>query len=501
MKNEQVLSLIAHLRSIGKDTSTCEVKSAGRKLPSSMIESVCAFANSSGGTVILGLEEKNGFKPVPGFDATAIQDAFVACLNRLTPRPQPELDIVPFENSTILVAEIPVTRLNDRPCYITERGMYKGSFIRTADGDRLMTPYEIDRLVEAHRPPRWDAEPVSEATPEDLDTDLLDKFLSRQQILHPRVFLSQNKETILFNLRVLAKDVEGVIRPTVAGLMCLGVYPQKYFPSLVIRASVYPYAADAGRTDIGGCRFTDSAVMVGPIPTMLADAMSFVDKNTRRGSVVEGAFRRDVPDYPTLAVREAIANALQHRDYSPVASHSPIQLRLYTDRLVIENPGPLFGTMTVESLGVPGKTAQRNPFLSTILEATACFDGRYVVENYGTGIPTIEEELAKAQMQPARFVSDSTHFSTTFLLERTLRAHKKTGAAETLMQILSDGTPRSAVELSHVTGIGMATVRAALRRLCAQETLRKTEPDKSPRQKYALAHPVGISGVKAGTRD
>ena len=484
MKTEELQELIERMRHIGKDTALCEVKAASRKLPSSMSESISAFANTKGGIVILGLDESTGFKPVPEFNSVAMQDALVSALDKLTPRPRPDIDIVPFEGSSVVVAEIPPTLFNDRPCYITERGMYKGSFVRTGDGDRLMTPYEIDRMIESRRPTRWDAEPVMEASESDLDPNLMENFLQRQKSLHPRVFQFLQNEEILFNLRVLTKDCEGNVRPTVAGLMCLGKFPQKYFPSLVIRAAAYPYASNTPIESAGPLRFSDSELLMGSIPAMLADAVSFVERNTRLGARIEGAFRTDVPDYPSAAVREAVANALQHRDYSPLACASPVHLRLYTDRLIIESPGPLFGTLTVETLGKPGNTAQRNPFLSLILEATPSFDGRFVVENYGTGIPTIAAELTKAKMKPAIFLSGSTKFSVTFM--RTNADNPAETPADHILQVLLDGIPHSASEISLATGIKITTVRAVLRKLARENSVQKTEKGNSPKQKYLL---------------
>lgn len=149
-------------------------------------------------------------------------------------------------------------------------------------------------------------------------------------------------------------------------------------------------------------RFLDAQTIIGPIPFIIEDALNAVTKNMRTGAVIEGAFRQDVPDYPRKAVREAIANALMHRDYSPDARGSQVQVNLYADRLEILNPGGLFGNVTIDTLGTVGISSSRNQFLSNILETTPYPGGGYVVENRGTGYQVIEEQLQAALMNPPK---------------------------------------------------------------------------------------------------
>ena len=120
--------------------------------------------------------------------------------------------------------------------------------------------------------------------------------------------------------------------------------------------------------------------MVGSIPDMLLDALSLIQQRMSTGAIVEGGLRKDVPDYPIIALREAIANALQHRDYSPEGRGTHVQVNMYADRIEISNPGGLYGATTVESLGKEGISASRNEFLSRLLTYTPFQDG-FVVEN------------------------------------------------------------------------------------------------------------------------
>ena len=103
-----------------------------------------------------------------------------------------------------------------------------------------LAPYEIDRLLEDKTQPAHDVEIVRDATPSDLDGELLTDLLSRQKKLHPRLFAHFSDEDIAIALRILAHDDEGTIRPTLAGLLALGTYPQKFFPRLTVTFAAYP---------------------------------------------------------------------------------------------------------------------------------------------------------------------------------------------------------------------------------------------------------------------
>lgn len=311
---------------------------------------------------------------------------------------------------------------------MTTRGRYQGSYIRTGDGDRKLTQYEIDRLIEEHTQPTYDDEIVTGATLDDLDRDLVSAFIARQRALHPRVFASRDDETILTSMHVVHRDGD-MLRPTLGGLMSLGIFPQQFFPRLNVTFTVFPGTTKAETTS-DGRRFLDAQTLVGPIPLMIDDAVNAVVKNMRTGAIIDGAFRKDVPDYPDKAVREAIANALMHRDYSPDARGSQVQVNMYLDRLEILNPGGLFGNVTIETLGHAGISASRNQFLSNILETTPYPGGGYVVENRGTGYQVIEEELQEALMPPPEPSNTLTYFSLTFAKRRVSESERRVIASD-----------------------------------------------------------------------
>lgn len=97
---------------------------------------------------------------------------------------------------------------------------------------------------------------------------------------------------------------------------------------------------------INGPRFLDNRSFDGPIPVIVDEVVTAVLRNTSVRSFVDGAGRTDIYDYPAEVVREAVANALLHRDYSPYSRGTPVQITLYADRMVVASAGGLFGAIT-----------------------------------------------------------------------------------------------------------------------------------------------------------
>lgn len=241
MNDKELEAAIQQLKSSHTDNQSIEVKESVGKMPSTIAETISAFANGSGGTIILGLSEENDFEPAKGFDARRIADALSqACSDKLTPPVRADIDILEHGDANVVVASIDEILPRDKPCYVTSKGMYRGSFIRSFDGDRKLSPYEIDRLLEDKTQPSYDAEIVAKATMDDLNKNLLDDVIQRQKSLHPRLFASFSDEEIAINLRIAARDADGILRPTLAGLLALGAYPQKYFPRLTVTFAAYP---------------------------------------------------------------------------------------------------------------------------------------------------------------------------------------------------------------------------------------------------------------------
>lgn len=401
----ETTALLARMRRLGMEPSDVEVKSGRGGLPSSVAEAISAFANGTGGTLLLGIDEAAGFAPAAGFDAPAVRDALAdACANKVEPPCRAPIEIEEVEGALVVRLDVPELDPVEKPCFVATRAAYAGSFVRGGDGDRRLSHYEVTQLLSNRSQPTHDRDPVVGATPADLDDDLVGAYLARVRRRSP-AFRSTDRERLLVRLGVLTTDADGVVRPTVAGLLCLGEYPQEFFPQLFVSFVVLP-GLRMGEIAPDGRRFLDNETITGPIPSMVADVVAVAIRNMRAGAIVTGVGREDRYDYPLGVIRELIVNALMHRDYSPAARGAQVQVELYPDRLVVASPGGLFGPITIADLGSEEHpSTSRNQTLAAMLADVEVpgSRGEALCENRGSGLLSVLAELRRAGMSPPEF--------------------------------------------------------------------------------------------------
>lgn len=482
---ERLANLLEVMRKAQTDLQDVEVKTAVGGVPKTLADSVSALTNGSGGLVILGLSEKDGFVAAEGFDAHASMDALSdICANKLMPPVRAQISIEEVDGASIVVADIPETAPQDKPCYVENKGMYKGSFIRTGDGDRLLTPYEINRLNENRAQPKFDLDVVAGATIKDLDAAQVKKVLEHQRALNPRIFDALSDEHALEALNITARTAEGKQGITLGGLLALGTYPQHFEPCCTITVSCYKeaYAGPAAALEP-----TTSQSMAGSIPYLIADAVALIAKQA---------------SYPEAAVREALCNALVHRDYSPMGCGIPVKVNLYADRLEIISPGGLFGAVTKDTLGELGITGTRNRMLAAILESVPYPGGGFVLSNGNGGIKRLKAELALAGYAQPSIQDALSYFSITIKnavtevagirsLEQTIaeRPYLHGSVLSVYKAIFELGFARTS-DVVEATAMPRSTVSYALKNLLKKGDIQIVDSiatRNSPQRRYKIA--------------
>jgi len=244
---------------------------------------------------------------------------------------------------------------------------------------------------------------VSGASMEDLDPSLLDDY--RRQLAERRPgsgLESLPLEDLLLRIGVAVRR-RGTLRPTLTGILFFNPNPQRLFPSLSITFLHFP-GRTIGRADEQAPLYLDNRELTGPIPAMIEAARGVLYQAMRKEAIVDGFVRREVTEYPESATREAIVNAVAHRDYGRLGSF--IQIRLFSDRLEVQNPGGLAGGVTVDNIVYEQYT--RNPHIVRLLE-----DYGYV-ERRGLGVDEMIAAMERAGLTPPKFEDRRTSFWVTF---------------------------------------------------------------------------------------
>ena len=474
MTSENLLELIEKVVKSRAEYQSVELKAAKKGCPERLYDTLSSFSNrDDGGVIIFGVDERNNFDLCGVYDLQDIQQKITEQCDSMTPKVRPLFSYAEKDGKIFCSIEVPALDISDRPCYYSGKGRLKGSYVRVGTNDEPMTEYEIYSYEAYRKKYQDDIRVIDRVTNRGIDNAALDKYIK---------LLTENKP----NLAKLEKEqISELMSITVNGKYTLGttilfgLYPQAYFPQLCIIATAVP-GTEVGAIGKDEERFIDNKRIEGTVENMLEEAIRFVKKNTKIKTVIDSQTgkRRDIEEYPTQAVREVILNALVHRDYSIHTEGKPIQLQIFTDRIVVSNPGGLYGRISLDQLGQI-QPDTRNPVLATALETMDVTENRY------SGIPTIRREMANRGLPMPQFEDRRGSFVVTLFDERKQPVTKAL-ANEDILSFCS--TPRTRKEIADFMGVKsvayvMKTYVAPLIE-AGKIALSNPEHPKSPNQKY-----------------
>lgn len=451
-----------------------------------------AFANTrGGGVIILGLVQEAGFAASGVRNAGKVMQDPASVCGEMEPPIRAPIELHTVEGQTVIVAEVPETEFTQKPCYYRRAGYTNGAFLRVGDGDRKLTQYEVQMMLASRGQPREDEAPVPEASLSDLDPELVASLLAHLRVPETSYFRQTSDEEARQVLKALVRHEDQWV-PSLGGLLALGRYPQQYFPAVSVTFVAYPTPV-LGEPGPRGERFLDNRRFDGPIPRVLRPLLDALERNMLRRAIIRGAFREDEWEYPEGAVREALVNAMVHRDLSGSARGTPVQVQLFPDRLTVLNPGGLFGPVSVDRLGEVGVSATRNQVLLKLLEDLMTPDERRLVcENRGSGIGAMLTALRQAGLPEPRFVDRVSTFSVTFLGTVTpepsgVRGRQRPEYREVLALLRARGELDRA-EIGQALSVPGRTVRNWLSRLRAEGLVEITAANpNSPQARSRLA--------------
>ena len=404
---------------------------------------------------MLGVAGELGFKIVGVKNPKRLQQDLASLCDVMSPPVRAYIQIHKIQHKAVITAEIPEISSNAKLCYYPGAGYTNGAFIRIADGDRKLSAYEVQMMLSAREQPRDDEEAVSGTTVADLQARSVRELLSRLRKRPGSVFARMPDEAILRTLKVLVPAGKRWVC-SLGGILALGKYPQRFFPALGLTFVVYP-TSEVGEPGPSQERFLDNVRIEGTIPDMLRPTLDVLRRNMTRRSVVRGLYREDVEEYPVTAVREAVINALAHRDLSSGSRGTPVQVQMFSDRLVVHNPGGLYGPVTVDLLGREGVCATRNNMLLRLLEDVAPAGERQAVcENRGSGVGAMVASLRHVRLPDPVFDNRIATFRVTLL---NTPSGGRRDRREEIVSLLRDGGTLSRAEISQGLGLSDISVR------------------------------------------
>ncbi|HEX8391232.1 MAG TPA: ATP-binding protein [Longimicrobium sp.] len=340
------------------------------------VEDLCAFANTRGGNLFVGIDDDRTVAGMSGSDAE-MQSITSAISNTLGISPRVEWGTA--EGKTILVISVEPT-----DWVVACKGRH---YTRVGSTNREMPREELTRRMLRQIGSSWDALTTS-ASIDEIDTDSLRRFAALSKPRIPYLDPDQPSEIVLDKLDLVR---EGSL--THAGLLLFGREPQRSYRTALVRiARVHDGEILSEHVQTGNL-FAQLDGVMDALRTRFLDVRYEMPSS---GSGVEGMQRQEIWEYPYVALREAINNALVHRDYMVPGD---IQIRLYDDRLEIWNPGPLINDLDPALLRIdPHPSRRRNELIAEIFHAAG------LIERWGTGTLRMIKACRQQDLPEPEFV-------------------------------------------------------------------------------------------------
>lgn len=235
-------------------------------------------------------------------------------------------------------------------------------------------------------------EAVYDSIKEDEVKEFLEKRATQLNIDVPQ----RHIDDIVINILKVVKEHKGELKPINTGILFFGKDPSEFIPQNEIRIARFK-----GVTRL---ETIDSQEIKGPIYKMIDEVESFFRRNTRIANKIVEFKRINIPEYPYEAIREAIINAIAHRDYN--RRGAPIMFSIFDDRIEISNPGGLISGLSLDN--IEGKHETRNKKICEIFSETKD------MERFGTGITKMKELMLDYGLKEPEFLEEGDVFTVKF---------------------------------------------------------------------------------------
>ncbi len=428
--------------------------------PEGFLRTVVAFANTAGGTVIIGVED--GTRRVRGLaDPLLVAEHAANLISTLVaPRVVPEIEVCPWRKTHLVTVMVHPAWTG--PHHFTRLGPKEGVFVRVGASNRIADAPLIAQIERLARNETYDEQPMPDCTADEID------FGAAAELFKP---LRKLKRQDLFPLRMLVKH-NGRTVPTIGGVLLFGKDRLHRFPDAYLKAGLFE------GTDRR--RILDSVEIKSLLPVAVDEALAFVRKQLRQETVIggSGSARHTVKwSIPEAALREAIVNAVVHADYAQRGS--PIRIAVFSDRIEIDSPGLLLPGLTIDDLW-RGVSKLRNHVVGRIFHELA------LMEEWGSGIRRMRAECENAGLAVPLLEEIGTQFRVT-LLSLAVRTPELTGLDSRIVGWLAKVGGASTRQVANEFGISVRTARLRLAALSARGAVAEIGSSATDPQRRYLA--------------
>ena len=426
--------------------------------PERFLRTVVAFANTSGGTILVGIEDRS--RHIRGVtEPLALEERAVNLIgDSIRPRLMPDLEFVSYRNRQLLAVRVYPS--STRPHYIARTGPDAGTYVRMGSTNRRADAQLIAEMQRFARGESFDERPMPA-----LDSEALDFRVASELFSSVRKLTRTNIAT----LRLLTTH-QGRSVPTVGGLLLFGQDRLDHFPDAWIQAGRFAGTDKAA--------IIDQAEFKMSLIQAIEEAIAFVEKHSLHGAVIGRLRRRERWSLPPAAVREAIVNAVAHADYSQQGA--PIRVAIFDDRLEVENPGLLPFGLTLTDLP-HGISKLRNRVIGRVLHELG------LVEQWGSGVPRMLAACRESGLSPPVWNEIGVRLRVTLRTER-VGGVDVDPTDRSILDLLEHGAQRSTGEIAGAIGLSPRATRTRLGKLVARGLVREigTGP-RDPRRRYIKA--------------
>lgn len=359
--------------------------------PAKLAQTGAAFANGRGGKFIFGIRDED--RAVVGIDPDKVLDleqrvtSIIA--DTVCPQISPVFTTVAHEGKVLLVVHIVPGSL--KPYHICTEGPQNGTYIRIGSQTRQADAAAVRDLELQRQNLTLDQTTLNGSSRADLDDARIASFLARRQEVR-NIPPSSVDDDFLIGAGAL-RNVDGRIEPTLAGILLFGREPQSILPYARVKCARFK------GTDMD--EFLDQRDAEGTLPEQVDKVMAFFRANVARAAAIEGTVRKERYAWPEVAVREAVVNAVCHRDYGIAGSDA--KFAMFDDRIEITSPGGLPSRITTLLLGT-GVSEARNRIVAKLLREQG------LVEEWGSGTIRMRKTMREHGLAAPVFIDQGGFF-------------------------------------------------------------------------------------------